>query len=385
MNAKKKILYIHHDLGNSGASRSLAFLLDKIDPQKFEVKVHCIYGGPVLELFKNKPVELIARKSIFPFHGSTVTGMSSELFFRNIIRIPQTFFSALKMIRKHKPDLLHLNSSSLFIVALAARLVNPKIKIVCHVREPLLKHSISAFVIKHMNYFLVDHFIAIDQFSGNSMKTKNNMSVVYNAVNFEDYNPDVNSKLIRNEFKLSENDVVFLYLARIAKCNGVLQLVNAANELTKQYPQFHFVLAGFKEVSLNKYENLVLLSIENKANIHTMKFTSEVPLLIAGADIMVVPFTEPHFARSIVEASAMAKPIVGSNVGGVNELVVNAETGLLYNDEQELYDRCVKLGTDKSLRIRLGEGALKFAKLNFDNNISSKCVFDIYDTLLNLK
>ncbi|MBA2563518.1 MAG: glycosyltransferase family 4 protein [Chitinophagaceae bacterium] len=236
-----------------------------------------------------------------------------------------------------------------------------------------------------MNYFLIDHFIAIDHFSGNSMKTKNNMSVVYNAVNFEDYNPGINSKLIRNEFKLTENDVVFLYLARIAKCNGVLQLVNAANELTKQYPQFHFVLAGFKEVSLNKYENLVLLSIKNQANIHTMKFRNEVPLLIAGADIMVVPFTEPHFARSIVEASAMAKPIVGSNVGGVNELVVNAETGLLYNNEQELYDHCVKLGTDKSLRNNLGEGALKFAKLNFDNNTSSKCVFDIYDTLLQLR
>ncbi len=72
-------------------------------------------------------------------------------------------------------------------------------------------------------------------------------------------------------------------------------------------------------------------------------------------------------------------------MGGVNELIINAQTGLLYNNEQELYDHCVKLGTDKSLRIRLGEGAFEFAKLNFDNNISSKCVFDIYDALLLLK
>ncbi|MBA2563239.1 MAG: glycosyltransferase [Chitinophagaceae bacterium] len=384
MDPKKKILYIHHDLGNSGASRSLSFLLDKLNTEKFTAKVHCIFNGPVLELFKHKPVELILRRSIFPFHGSTVTGMSLELFVRNIIKVPQTFISAFKMIRKHKPDLLHLNSSSLFVVAMAAKFVNRNIKIVCHVREPLLKHSISAFIIRYMNYFFVDHFIAIDHFSGNSMKTKNNISVIYNAVNFKDYNPGINSKIIRNEFNLTENDVVFLYLARIAKCNGVLQLVKVANKLTKYYPQFHFVLAGFKEVSLNKYEKEVLSNITSNANIHTMKFRNEVPLLIAGSDIVVVPFTEPHFARSIVEASAMARPIIGANVGGVNELI-NAETGLLYNTEQELYDYCVKLGTDKSLQAKLGNGALGFAKKNFDNNISSNGVFDIYNTLLNIK
>src|SRR5688572_18711053 len=171
MKFKKKILYIHHDRGNSGASRSLSFLLDKLDTEKFTAKIHCIFDGPVLELFKYRPVELILRKSIFPFHGSTVTGMSLELFIRNIIRVPQTFISAFKMIKKHKPDLLHLNSSCLFVVAMAAKLVDRNIKIVCHVREPLLKYSLSAFIIKNMNYFFVDHFIAIDHFSANSMRT----------------------------------------------------------------------------------------------------------------------------------------------------------------------------------------------------------------------
>ena len=277
MNSKKTILYIHHDLGNSGASRSLSFLLDKLDTSKFIAKIHCIFDGPVLELFRHRPVELIFRKSIFPFHGSTVSGMSLELFIRNIIRVPQTFISAFKMIRKHKPDLLHLNSSCLFVVAMAAKLVNRNIKIVCHVREPLLTYSISAFIIRYMNYFFVDHFIAIDHFSGNSMKTKDNIRIIYNAVNFEDYHPGINSKIIRNEFKLTQNDVVFLYLARISKSNGALQLVKVANNLTKHYPQFHFVLAGFQEASINKYESKVLANITSNANIHTRTFRNDVP------------------------------------------------------------------------------------------------------------
>src|SRR5688572_30266376 len=264
-----------------------------------------------------------------------------------------------------------------------AKLVDQNIKVVCQVREPLLKYSLSAFIIKNMNYFFVDHFIAIDHFSANSMRTKNDIRIIDNAVNFEEYFPGINSKHLRNEFKLNENDVIFLYLARISKSNGALQLVKVANKLTKHYPQFHFVLTGFQESSINKYERQVLSNITANANIHTMKFRDDVPLLIAGADIMVIPFTKPHFARSVVEASAMAKPIIGSNVGGVNELIVNGETGFLYNNEREFYDYCVQLGTDKSLRTILGCGALEFARKNFDNRISSKRVFDIYDNLLN--
>lgn len=379
---QKKILYVHHDHGNSGASRSLSFLLDKIDPNKYNAKVHCIFGGYVLHQLKDKPVELLDEKGVYSFHGSTVSGMSLERFLKNFKRLPQSITSAYRVIRKYRPDLVHLNSSCLFAVALAAKMVDKKIITVCHVREPLLKNSISASIIRYMNYGFVDHFIAIDRFSGDSMKTSNNLSIVHNAVNLNEYHPYVKPEGLREKLRISKNDIVFLYLARIAKSNGAFELVRAAARLTKIYPHFHFILSGLGEDALDSYSARVAAAANAAKNIHLLKFTDKVPALIAEADIIVVPFTKPHFARSIIEGYSMGKPVIGANVGGVNELIIPNSTGLIYDSEEELERCCIRLGTDSKIRASMGTAALSFARDNFDNNKTTSKVFEIYEKLL---
>lgn len=379
----KKILYIHHDDGQSGASRSLSFLVEQIDPKKYKAKINCIFNGVVLDLFKDKPVTIIKKRGIYPFHGSTVTGMYFKLFFMNFLKIPSTLVTAYRMIKIEKPDLIHLNSSSLFVVGAIAKLINKKIKVICHVREPLLKNSISGAIIKSMNYHFIDHFIAIDHYTGHSMKTRNNMDVIYNSVNFEDYNPDLPSGFIREELGLKDTDIIFLYLARVAKCNGAIDFINVANTLSEQYSNYHFVLTGIKEGSVDYYTRKVIKMAKNIPNVHLMPFREEVPLIIAGSDILVVPFTQPHFARAIIEAASVGRPSIGTDVGGVNELIVNDRTGFLYKSEEELVKYCRKLAENSELRKTMGNEAVLFAKENFDNDINTKTVFRIYEKLLN--
>lgn len=383
MISKKTILFIHHDQGNSGATRSLSFLLDKINTELFTVKLHCIFSKFVPHQLRKSHVQLVQGHGIYPFHSSTVTGLPFKIIRGNIVRLPQSLFFAMKLIRRQQPDIVHLNSSCLFIVALATKLINKNIKVVCHVREPLLKYSIFAAFSRYMNYFFVDHFIAIDSFTGSRLKIKNNLDIIYNTINFNEYNSSIYSDAIRSEFGIPKQAVVFLYLARIASCNGALELVRVANKLTGHHQNFHFVLAGFKEHATDKYMQKVLSEAKNNPKIHMLKFRNDVAKLIADADVLVVPFTKPHFARSVVEAAAIGKPSIGANVGGVNELIVNNLTGLLYNNEEELYTSCLKLGTDKALRTFMGNNAEAFAKKNFDNDISSEKISRLYNTLLN--
>ncbi|MCF2494195.1 glycosyltransferase [Dyadobacter chenhuakuii] len=379
---RRKILYVHHSGNLGGAPRSLSFLIDKVDKEKYDVSLLCIANGPGLDVFKNMPINIILNEKIFPFHGSTVSGMTLKLFLNNFVRIPQSFIQTIKVIKEVNPSLIHLNSSSLFIVAMAAKFLNIKIKTVCHIREPLLKYSISALLIKYFCYFFVDYFIAIDSYSGASMKVRDNMKIIYNAVNFEQYNPLINANLIREELSLPCKSVLFLYLARYSSSNGTKLLVKAAKKLTAKYPNFHFVLAGLKDNAKDRYTLDVVESVKDNGQIHLFPFRSDVPQLIASSDIMVVPFKEPHFARSIVEACAIAKPSIGANVGGVNELIIDKKTGLLYNTLDELCICCEKLGTDVKLRKEMGNEARKIAVERFDNAVNSRRVFNIYDELI---
>ncbi len=383
-NRRARILYIHHDNGNSGASRSLSFLLKEIDPAIYDAKINCIFDGPVLALFEDKPVEIIRGRGIYPFHGSTVTGMNFKLFIGNFAKVLPTIFRSIQLIRRNKPDLIHLNSSSLFIVAFVAKLLNRRIKTVCHVREPLLKRSLSGSIIEYMNYFFIDHFIAIDHYTGGSMKTKNNMEIIYNSVDFGDYNPLLKSEVLRKELGIGGNEIIFLYLARIAKCNGALELVKVANSLKKE-DKYHIVLTGLKADPDDPYSKEVIAEAKDNPNIHLLTFRSDVPALIADADVLVVPFTQPHFARSIIEASAIGKPIIGSNVGGVNELIVKNKTGFLYDSEEELYNYCIELAENKNLRQTMGKAGTEFARSEFNNELNTQRVFNLYELLLNRK
>ncbi|WP_031529040.1 glycosyltransferase family 4 protein [Dyadobacter crusticola] len=379
---KEKILFVHHSGNLGGAPRSLSFLLDKINYVRYDVNLLCIKKGPGLNLFKERPLRLFITENIFPFHGSTVSGMHFKLFVKNFLFLPQSFLNARKFIQDNRPKLIHLNSSCLFAVAIAAKSVNKEIKVVCHVREPLLKNSLCGKVIKHFAFKYVDEFIAIDKFSAASMKTRGNVRIIYNAVNFEDYNSKIASNILREELNLPINSIIFLYLARFSESNGTLALVEAARTLTAKHSNFHFVVAGLKPELTDTYTNKVVQSANGDPQIHFIPFREDVPSIIASSDILVVPFTKPHFARSIVEASAMGKPSIGANLGGVNELIVDKVTGFLYETPEQFCKYCEILGNDQPARRKMGGQAELFARKNFDNQINSQRVFQVYEELL---
>lgn len=115
-----------------------------------------------------------------------------------------------------------------------------------------------------------------------------------------------------------------------------------------------------------------------------MELRDDVPNVIASSDIMVVPFTQPHFARSVIEAAAMGKPSVVSNVKGLDELVVDGQTGIIYDlkSSQDLLNSIKILVDDEPLRKNMGEKAYIRAKELFDTKKNSNRIFRIYDSLL---
>lgn len=364
---RKKVIYFHHGDINGGAPRSLKLLLNNLNQSVYVPYVVIRSDESDASFFEETGAKVICEQKIKPFHGSTVSGINLKQIVYNFVYAFPTYFAAKRILCEQRPDIVHLNSTCLFMCAMAAKHVDRKIKVISHVREPLLP-NIWGRILKIMNNRYCDQFIAIDEYDGKSVDPAGNKTeVVYNAVDFTTYNAEVHSNVLRQELNLSEDDVIFTSLARISPENGIKEIIKQWREAISD-PRCHLVLVGEIPGREVDYTNTCYREIGDSKQIHIMKFRKDIPQLIASSDVIFCSFTKPHFARSIIEGAAMCKPALSVRIGGPMELVIENKTGLFYDFQSNtsLSKAVSQMADNAEYRFALGKGAERYARENFD-------------------
>lgn len=384
---KIKILFVHHGGAKGGAPRSILFLLKKLDLNKYEPYMVVSYDYEVLrDMYESIGVKVIYEPRIGAWHGSTVGKMSLGMLYSNVRLAMPTYIYAKRIVKEIQPDIIHLNSTCLFIFAKATKDYKKDIPIVCHVREPLLPGFWGNIIRKGCQKY-VDAFVAIEQYDLESVDTQNKIAkVVYNFVDFDIYNTAVKSTVLREELGLTDKDVVALYLARISPENGVLEFIQTCKTWLKKNRSVHLCVVG-KIPGKSLYQDKVVETAQGIDNIHILPFRSDVVNTIASSDFMVSPFQQPHFARSVIEGAAMGIPTIGTNVGGLRELIQDESTGLLYDytNPSDCVAKFMKMATDEDFRRNCGIKAEILARELFDSKKNAKATFEIYDQLFRRK
>ena len=96
-----------------------------------------------------------------------------------------------------------------------------------------------------------------------------------------------------------------------------------------------------------------------------MPYTSAPETFMAAADVFCLPSRREGFGNVIIEAAACGIPAIGSRIYGLTDAIVDEETGFLVDmgNINALSDKMILLGSDDSLRARLGAAAMKRAHL----------------------
>lgn len=384
---RSRILFVHHGGAEGGAPRSLLFLLKELDLSKYEPYVVVSYDYDALRnMYEPIGAKVIYEPRIGAWHGSTVGRVSPGMLYANVRLALPTYLYAKKIVKRIHPDIIHINSTCLFIFAKAAKKYIKDTPIVCHVREPLLP-GFWGNILRRGCQKYVDAFVAIEQYDLESVDARNKIAkVVYNFVDFDVYNTTVKSRVLRDELSLSDKDIIALYLARISPENGALEFIQACKDWLKKNRRVHLCVVG-EIPGKNVYQDKVVETAKGLSNIHILPFRTDVVNVIASSDFMVSPFQQPHFARSVIEGAAMGIPTIGTNVGGLKELIKDGKTGLLYDyaNPSDCLEQFVKMATDQDFRGNCGMNAEAFARECFDSKKNAKATFEIYDQLLRRK
>lgn len=156
--------------------------------------------------------------------------------------------------------------------------------------------------------------------------------VIHNGIDLGQYKPDRNMEML-DKYKIARNIPFILFVGRITRQKGIIHLVNAVKYLK---PGYQVVLCAgapdTEEIAKEMKENVELVQNDPKNRviwIPEMLPKPDVIALYSQAAIFVCPSVYEPFGIINLEAMACHTPVVAAKVGGIPEVVVPGETGLL--------------------------------------------------------
>ncbi len=172
-----------------------------------------------------------------------------------------------------------------------------------------------------------------------------------------------------------------LFLGGLSKEKGTLKIFEIFEKLLKTLPEAQLLVAGYFDLSLKhflhpkhyfpaeSYKIKVLKVLERiKASVVFLGPIKNVAAVMATSEVIVFPAAVGHFARPVIEAGFMAKPVIASKLSPLDELVIHEETGFLVDIENyDLWvERLFLLLTNKNVNQKMGKNAFDFCSKNFD-------------------
>ncbi len=150
----------------------------------------------------------------------------------------------------------------------------------------------------------------------------------------------------------------FILVGRLIKDKGVMEYLRSAEILKKRYENVEFLLLGaiWKD-NPTAIPKEIIENYHNRGVINYLGVTDFVDREIAKADVVVLPSYREGTPRTLLEAGAMAKPIITTDVAGCREVVDDGYNGYLcrVKDPLDLAKKMVKIfNLSESERVKMG-------------------------------
>ncbi len=156
---------------------------------------------------------------------------------------------------------------------------------------------------------------------------ENKIISIHNAIDFSAYDTTIDNKKVRCEFSIKTDEILIGTVGRLSKEKGHKYFIEAAAQTLKTFPNTKFMIVG------DGPERNNLISLSKELNIYDkIIFTgrrNDINFFFSAFDIFVLPSLREVLPNVILEAFMYKKPVVATNVGGVQELIMNNTTGLI--------------------------------------------------------
>ncbi|MFC2046727.1 glycosyltransferase family 4 protein [Chloroflexota bacterium] len=212
-------------------------------------------------------------------------------------------------------------------------------------------------------------------------------SFISNGIDIERFNPRVEGGEIREKHKIKTEEKIILCPRRLDLKNGVYYLIKAIPYIIQQSSNVKCLIVGDGLEMAELKQEVIKLVITDKVIFAGRVPNSDMPKYYAASDVVILPSLKEATSIAGLEAMATGKSLVGTNVGGIPQIITHDKTGMLVSprNPEELAQAIVSLLNDDGKRAAMGLNARKRAVSEFSWQIIAGKTQNIYDKVSHSK
>jgi len=305
----------------------------------------------------------------------------------------KAFISLVKIFLREKPHIVHTHTSKAGILGRWAAFFS-RVPVIIHTSHGHVfwgyfgKLKTRIFILlEKISALVTDRLIMLTEQEKNDhlhfhIAPENKFSVVHSGINLDEFsNTSVDPASMKRRLGVPEDNLIVGTVGRLTSIKGHRYLIEAARKILDVRPDIIFVFLGDGEL-LDELKNMATRS-DIEENIMFLGWRSDVAEVMSTFDIFALPSLNEGMGRVLVEAMALGRPIVASNIGGIPDLVVDGENGYLVpvGDVESLAARIRKLLDDPEKREEMGECGKKIA-IDYSANAMVQKIDRVYRKLV---
>lgn len=319
----------------------------------------------------------------FPVH---VLSKREGVDWRCVCRLARVF-------RHERVDLIHAHQYPAFFYGITARLAarRPAVLFTEHGRHHPDYPRRKRILLNRLLLERRDRVVGVGQAVCRALVTnegfpEGRVGVIYNGIPLRPLpDPETARAAVRRELRLDSPAVVVLQVARLDPLKDHATAVRALRGALTSGADLQLVLAGDGPALPALRELAFAAGLGDR--VHFLGQRPDVPRLLAAADVVLLTSLSEGIPLAVIEGMAAGLPVVATCVGGVPEVVVDGQTGLLApaGDDGRLGGHLVGLARDPARRARMGQLGRERAVAAFSEDRMHAAYCQLYEEMLPAK
>ena len=224
---------------------------------------------------------------------------------------------------------------------------------------------------------------------------KKKIVIIPNGIDIKKYHPNNSGVGIRKRLNLLKSNSVILFVGNLMISKGLNVLIEAISQVVNENPKCKLIMAlelkhkNFCKRKKELYDRISGLGISE--NVIELGMINYMPELMAAIDVVVVPYIDTQgpsdYPLILMEAMSAGKCVIGTNTGGIPELIKNNKNGVLVppDNKHELANAIINIITSNDLRKKYEKSARDFIIKNYSLDIIKKKHQNIYSKIIESK